>query len=108
MSGMTAADARRQRQSAVARWYEEHGDAGFPGRFRGEELAGVDLVLLDADIAGCVVTWQAGGGRLGGAGRAMVRERLRDLDRVLPLLTDEQARHYFRRLRELARLIADG
>ena len=107
MPRVPAADAGSRRESAVARWYEEYRDAEFPGRFRGEELAGVDLVTLDADIAGCVETWQAGGGRLGGAGRAVLRERLRDLDRVLPLLTDEQAA-VLRTAARTRRLVAEG
>lgn len=41
----------------AGRLYEEHGRAEFPARLRDSKLAGVDLVLLDADIAGCITTW---------------------------------------------------
>ena len=40
--------------------WDEHCRAPFPDRLRGMEIAGVDMVLLDADIAGCVTTWLGG------------------------------------------------
>jgi hypothetical protein len=70
----------------------------------------VDLVLLDANVGGCVSTWRHTGGRLDAACRSIVRECLRELDRALPRLTDGHERRYVERLRELARLLvrADG
>ncbi|MFF7887757.1 hypothetical protein ACH40F_40765 [Streptomyces sp. NPDC020794] len=62
--------------------------ADFPARLRGEELAGVDMVMLDADIAGCVVTWQGNQGSLDEDRHQILLSCVRDLDKVLPLLTE--------------------
>ncbi len=72
---------------------------------RGSALAGVDLVLLDADIAGCVTTWLSSSGRLDAGHLAVMRNGVSDLVRVLPLLTDEQEGRYVERLRRLAQLV---
>lgn len=91
-------------QDAASRLWAEHEDAGFPAL--GEtDVAGIDLVLLDADVAGCVVSWRGNSGRLDPASTKIVAACLSDLDRVLPLLTDEQEVVYFRRLRELATIV---
>lgn len=56
-SGMTPDDS-------VQRLWDEHCDAPFPARLGGQEIAGVEMVMLDADIAGCVQTWLANKGQL--------------------------------------------
>jgi hypothetical protein len=66
-------------------------------------VAGIDLVLLDADVAGCVVSWLGNSGRLDPASAKIVAACLSD--RVLPLLTDEQEVVYSRRLRRLATMV---
>ncbi|MCX5563493.1 hypothetical protein [Streptomyces sp. NBC_00038] len=53
-----------KREAVVSRLWQEHLDAEFPAGLRGAELAGIDMVLLDADIAGCVTTWRGNGGFL--------------------------------------------
>ena len=68
----------------------------------------MDLVLLDAHLTGCVATWQHCQGRLDPARHEVVYDCLRDLDRVLPLLTDGHERRYVERLRELARLVVQA
>lgn len=37
--------------------WQEHQSVRFPSGFGGEEIEGIDLALLDADIAGCVGTF---------------------------------------------------
>lgn len=44
-------------RAEVERLYADHMVAAFPPRLRGEEIEGVDMVMLDADVAGCVATW---------------------------------------------------
>jgi hypothetical protein len=45
------------RMTAVARLREAHGDAAFPDRLRSADIAGVEMVMLDADVAACVGIW---------------------------------------------------
>jgi hypothetical protein len=87
--------------------YEEQERAEFPARLRDSDLAGVDLVLLDVDIAGCVATWLSSGGRLDAARLAVTRNGVRELACVLPLLTDAQEARYFERLPQLAQPALD-
>lgn len=95
-----------RKDAVVSRLWAAHVRAEFPPRLRGEELAGVDMVMLDADIAGCVVTWRACHGSLDEGRRQLMGRLLQDLDRVLPLLSDEQECAYYRRLRRLLELVA--
>lgn len=41
----------------IARLWEERLQAPFPAGQRGVEFGDTDMVLLDADTAGCVLTW---------------------------------------------------
>ncbi len=105
---MSSTGAREDRPRAVEQLYEEHLRADFPDRWCDELLAGVDLVLLDADLSGVVDTWLHNGERVDGIQRTVAGACLHDLDRVLPQLTDGHERQYGERLRDLARLLADG
>jgi hypothetical protein len=55
------------------RLWREHLDAGYPDGYRDKDVAGVALILLDADIAGCVSA-SLGGARLDPE-RATILER---------------------------------
>lgn len=94
--------------AAVGRLWREHLRAAFPAGLRGAEPGGVDLVMLDADIAGCVSTWQTNGGALDAERHRILRECIADLERVLPGLDDSEGFRYFGRLGRLARLVAEG
>jgi hypothetical protein len=50
--------------ATIAQLWQEHLDDEFPSGVRGAELEGHDLVMLDADIAGCVRAFLDEGGRL--------------------------------------------
>ncbi|WP_444960014.1 hypothetical protein [Nocardiopsis sp. M1B1] len=76
--------------------------AEFPAGLRGGEQAGVHMILLDADVAGCVTTWQSNRGVLDEERRRSLLRCVADLDKVLPLLTDAQETRYYGRLRDLA------
>jgi len=80
----------------------------FPARLRGEELAGVDMVMLDADLAGCVVTWRANHGLLDEGRQQLLARLLLDVDQVVPLLQDDGERAYYERLGRLGRLVYDS
>jgi hypothetical protein len=92
----------------AAQLWAEHQEADFPARLRGEEVASVDMVMLDADVAGCVQTWLGSKRRLGEPHRSYVTRCLDDLNRVLPLLDDPSERRYYERLRALAQLALDS
>ncbi|MFE7835797.1 hypothetical protein [Streptomyces sp. NPDC057474] len=84
--------------------WEEHRRAPFPGRFRGVDIAGVELVLLDSSVAGLVMGELSGG--LDHDEVAILWACITDLDKVLPLIDDEYCRDYYARLRVLAELVA--
>jgi hypothetical protein len=96
-----------ERLQAVAQLSEAHLHAPFPARLRGAEIASVDMILLDADTAGCVKTWLDNNGRLDTRRREVITSCLDRLDRVLPHLADQDDAAYYNRLRGLAVLLYD-
>jgi hypothetical protein len=91
----------------LSRLWRKHSHAEFPERLRGAELAGIDLVTLDSDVAGCVKSCLAGKGSLDEAQKQSLVRSLDDLDAVLPLLSRRTESLYYGRLRELSTLILD-
>jgi len=91
----------------VARRWRDHLRAAFPAGLRGAERAGVDLVLLDAYVAGCVSTWLNNGGALDTDRHRILRDCIADLDQVLPLLDEADGLRYFQHLRGPAQLVSD-
>ncbi|MFI1091169.1 hypothetical protein [Streptomyces sp. NPDC020917] len=81
--------------------WEEHRHAPYPPGFRGVNIAGVELVLVDADVAGVVIRELAGG--LDADDIAILWACVAGLDKVVPLIEDEYCAAYFARLRTLAR-----
>ncbi|CAL2057340.1 MULTISPECIES: hypothetical protein [Streptomyces] len=95
-----------EHRTALTDLWRAHMAAPFPPGLRGAERAGIDMVLLDASIAGCVSSWLDRDGspdtrRLKIADRCAL-----DLDLVLPLLTETEEIAYFRRLRRMAALVS--
>ena len=84
--------------------WEEHLRAPFPAGFRGVDFDGVDLILLDADVAGLVHRELDGG--LDDAGVAILWACVAGLDKVLPLIGDAYCTSYYRRLRTTAAVTA--
>ncbi|SEE48466.1 hypothetical protein SAMN05428954_2763 [Streptomyces sp. 2112.3] len=93
-----------QVRNAVPLWHE-HLQAPFPAGLRGAEFGGTDLVLLDADTAGCVLAWLNNGGTLDPERTRVLRSRIEDLGRVIPEVPDSAGIQYCRRLRRLALLV---
>lgn len=89
----------RERLSGL---WDEHRSAPFPPSDRGRDLGGVDLVLLDANVAGCVSSVLVG--PLDVRRRKILEFSIGQLDVLLPLLTEEDSMLYFRRLHRLAEL----
>ncbi|QLH20696.1 hypothetical protein [Streptomyces sp. Rer75] len=92
----------------VGELWEEQVAAQCPAALRGVELAGIDLVMLDADIAGCVSTWQNRGGSLDADRQRILRGCLSDLDRVALLLVQPDEIQSYQRRRRLAVLTTES
>jgi len=88
----------------VEDFWRQHLDARFPPDCRGETVGGIDLIMIDADTAGCVSTYLAWGGRLDLGRLAVLGLCYQHLAVVVAGLEGE-ARGYFARLEELAGLV---
>ncbi len=64
-------------------------------------MEGIDMVLLDADTAGCVHAWIRDGGVLDPERGRILRTCIEDLNRVTPRISDPSGRHYYERLHRL-------
>lgn len=91
-----------EREVTLARLWQEHLGTPFPTGLRGSEPAGIDVVLLDAAIAGCVSTRQNNGGFLDAERHRILRDCIADVDRALPVITDTEELGYCRRLHRMA------
>jgi len=67
--------------AVTARLWAEHQAAAFPAGLRGQDVAGVDAVMLDADAAGCVAAWIGNDGQLDSGRREVLAQSLADLNR---------------------------
>lgn len=83
--------------------WEEHSATPFPGEFRGRGVDGIDFVMLEADIAGCVDTFLSGR-PLSYFQLASLGLAYRDSEYVKPILNDRGG-EYFWRLHRLAELV---
>lgn len=89
----------------VRRLRQEHVDQPFPPRLRGEVIEGVDMVMVDADIAGCVQVWLGSSSNLDSAWIGILRTCRDEVERVLPSLTEPVERQYYAVLRDLANAV---
>ena len=90
-------------QKTITDLWQEHLSTPFPKELRGKDMNGVDLVALDADIAGCVTTFLEGG-KLNLYQTAVLGLSYQRASHVVPVLNDEGAAYYWR-LERLAELI---
>lgn len=101
----TAADVGgTQPEGGLAQLGEDHLRALFPDGFRRVDFDGVDLVLLDADVAGLVQRELKDG--LDENGIAYLWGCIADLDKIVPLINEEYCASYFRKLRTMAQVAA--
>jgi hypothetical protein len=86
--------------------WQEHREATFPSVCRGHDVDGIDFVILDADIAGCVSSylrrreldlWRT----------AVLGVCYRNVSYVLGRMPVE-GRDHFERLERLARMVLDA
>lgn len=101
----TAADVGgAQPEGGLAGLWEDHLRALFPNGFRGVDFDGVDLVLLDADVAGLVQRELKSG--LDDSGIAYLWGCIADLDKIVPLINEGYCASYFAKLRTMAQVAA--
>ncbi|WP_031485456.1 hypothetical protein [Streptomyces bicolor] len=93
-----------QSEDRLARLWEKHQRALFPASFRGVGIEGVELILLDADVAGLVQRELNGG--LDESGIAVLWACIADLDKIMPLISEEYCAAYFTGLRAMAGVAA--
>lgn len=92
--------------AAVGSLWDEHRPAPFPAGLAGEDRAGFDLVLVDADIAGCVHTWLSNAGALDVRSYRVLHWRGSQLGEILAVLGDGDSPEYWYRLSRMAELVA--
>ncbi|WP_435192203.1 hypothetical protein [Streptomyces sp. bgisy126] len=90
----------------MAALYEAHRSAPFPPGLAGAESAGFDLVLVDADIAGCVHTWLDTAGTLDEWRYRILHWRRSQLEQILPALKPTDDPSYWARLSQMTELVA--
>ncbi len=93
--------------SRIAEFWKIQSASPFPPGCRGQEVAGVDLVLLDSTIAGCVSTYLNSKGCFDLWYTAILGLCYRDVTIVASKLEGE-AQGYFGRWEELIRLVLEA
>lgn len=89
----------------LARLWDEHMRAAFPAHLRGRAVEGVEMVLLDADVAGCVSSSLSS--VLDESRYGVVLQCIAALEKVLPSIGDEYGSRYYERLRQMAVLAVE-
>ncbi len=74
----------------------------FPRALAGEEIDGVDLVLLDEEIMGIASHYERNSRSLSDNHRSRLAESVRDLDAIGDALPTDDSREYFARARAVA------
>lgn len=92
-------------RSTIAVQYRDHLSRPFPPRLRGMVIDGIDLVLLDSTIAGCVSTWLGRTHDLDPDRHRILRTSLDDVHRLVPALTDPTERRYYVALGDCAQAV---
>lgn len=87
----------------IDKLWQEHLAASFPKGFHAKDVNGIDFVMLDANIAGCIDTFLERGA-LNLYQAAILGLSYRDVSYVIPILNEEGAA-YFWRLERLAELV---
>ncbi|QWC86615.1 hypothetical protein KLP28_08080 [Nocardioidaceae bacterium] len=94
-------------RAEVERLWAQHLARPFPPDLRGVAVGDVEVVLLDADIAGFVSSW-LGSGRLDRNRQRVLAQCMDEARRLATLLTDSTDAAYFAGLQGLARAVLDA
>ena len=90
-------------ENLIRELWKDHNDAPFPKGFAGKDVSGIDFVMLDADVAGCVDSFLSRG-KLNLYQTAILGLSYRNLSYVIPTINDD-GKEYFWRLERLAELV---
>src|SRR6476659_4428401 len=90
--------------SEILELWQQYSASAFPKEYGQKGINGIDLPLLDADIAGYIRMYLHNGATLDSLHVKTLRKRIIDLNTIL-LLLDQEELTYFDRLRRLANLI---
>jgi hypothetical protein len=90
--------------SEILELWKVHSSSSFPQGYVGKEINGIDLPLLDAEIAGCIQAYVHNRGELDHRHIEILRKSLTELNTIVLLLNREELM-YFNRLRNLAILV---
>jgi hypothetical protein len=93
--------------ATVEALYEAHQNAPYPSRWRGADVAGFDMNVLDSYSSGGISVWLARAGILDNRRLTILTECKQRLLRVIPEL-DDYGREYYRRLLDMAELILEA
>jgi len=88
----------------LAKLWSDHLDAAFPPDCRARDIDGIDLIMLDADIAGCVSTFLERKHSLDPRRIVILEDALQDVRHIIPHLSPSAAA-YYQRLEQLANLL---
>lgn len=94
-------------RAEVERLWAQHLARPFPPDLRGVAVGDVEVVLLDADIAGFISSW-LGSGRLDRNRQRVLAQCMDEARRLATLLTDSTDAAYFAGLQGLARAVLDA
>jgi len=87
----------------LSRLWSEHQNDHFPAGCAGTDIEGVDLVLLDEYVAGCISTAAGSSDRLDGERLKILSDCRKNILKVNPKLP-ETAKSYFERLLQMTEL----
>ena len=92
--------------SEILELWQQHSSTPFPKGYGGKVINGIDLSLLDAEIAGGIHMYVHNSGELDSRHVEILSKCLVDLNTVLLLLNHEELT-YFNRLGQLADLVLE-
>lgn len=95
------------RRAAVTTLFEARSKAPFPSRWRGADVAGFEMVMLDANTAGGVSVWLEQQGVLDDWRWDVLAECEQRLIRVIPEL-DAYGREYYQRILDMTVLVLEA
>ncbi|MFD8570514.1 hypothetical protein [Streptomyces sp. NPDC059639] len=95
-------------RAAVARLFQEIRKETWPAHLNTAERAGIDLVMLDADLAGCVTTWLSNNGVLDARRLAILRRRLSDLEQVMPEIDEADNTRLWQLWHDVGQLVCES
>ncbi|MEV2263021.1 hypothetical protein AB0J13_30715 [Streptomyces anulatus] len=95
----------QKKLDALAQMMDECRAMLFPNGFRGQDVEGQDMVMLDADTAGYV--YRVLDGPLPEPSRGGLIRLVGVFEKVLPAISDEYASKYYAQARDVAALAAE-